>query len=177
MNQEQIQTVYQLTSFLLRYPKEEVRSVLPELKEEILDLDQNQVQDHLLRFIDVVQEIPGEDWIDHYIQLFDFGRTTNLYVTYLKLGEQRERGLELLKLKNFYSKAGFEVIDKELPDYLPLMLEFSAHTWEEGIELLTTYEKAIREIRETLVKAQSFYTFLLDALLITMEEAGIYQTA
>ncbi len=47
-----------------------------------------------------------------------------MYLTYMNTGEQRERGIELLELKQHYKKSGFEVTDKELPDYLPLLLEF-----------------------------------------------------
>lgn len=42
----------------------------------------------------------------------------------MNTGEQRERGIELLELKQHYKKSGLSVTDKELPDYLPLLLEF-----------------------------------------------------
>ncbi len=57
---------------------------------------------------------------------FDLHKRTGLYVTFYSLGDRRERGLALLRMKKLYRAAGFEIEGHELPDYLPLMLEFAA---------------------------------------------------
>src|SRR5690625_676107 len=107
-------SVYQIIAFLLQYPDQQTLDVLPELKEEVRLIEDNAVQINIQQFIDLISNKSLDEWIDHYIEYFDFEKTTNLYVTYLKLGEQRERGLELLKLKNFYEAAGFHITNKEL---------------------------------------------------------------
>ena len=64
--------------------------------------------------------------------------------------------------------------DKELPDYLPLMLEFCANvSIEKSVELLQMYVKAIQEIREKLDELNSYYVLLFDALLAHLNNNGI----
>lgn len=170
-------SIYQLISFLLTYPNEQTKETLPEIREEIESLSNDEVKENLQNFMGKVESMSLDDWVTHYIDHFDFGRLTNLYVTYLKLGEQRERGLELLKLKKYYEAHGFEVTDKELPDYLPLLLEFCAHVpVETSNELLEMHGKTIAEIQKKLKEQSSFYHLLLDALFIQMEEHGLHFT-
>ncbi|WP_085992606.1 nitrate reductase molybdenum cofactor assembly chaperone [Oceanobacillus senegalensis] len=171
------QQIYQLISFLLHYPNEEMVEILPELDREIEKTEDILIRDCLQQFVKYSKKISLEEWISHYIEHFDFGRITNLYVTYLKLGEQRERGLELLKLKKFYEAHGFEVTEKELPDYLPLMLEFCANTpIETSNELLMMHIKAIEEIRKKVTETGSYYHLLFDALMLQMANNGLSTT-
>ncbi|MDM8101318.1 MULTISPECIES: nitrate reductase molybdenum cofactor assembly chaperone [Oceanobacillus] len=168
-------SIYQLISFLLTYPNQQMKEILPEIREEIEELSTDGVKENLQQFIHEVDRLSLDDWVAHYINHFDFGRLTNLYVTYLKLGEQRERGLELLKLKKYYEAHGFEVTDKELPDYLPLLLEFCAHVpVETSNEILDMHGKAIAEIQKKLQKENSFYHILFEALFIQMESHGLH---
>lgn len=168
------QEVYQIVSFLLAYPNENMKETLPILKEEIEKDDDSSVKHYLLEFINKSLALSLDNWIDHYIDHFDFGRTTNLYVTYLKLGEQRERGLELLKLKKYYESNGFEVTNTELPDYLPLMLEFCANVSKEtSNELLNMHANAMKEMQTRLAEMDSFYHLLFDALFLQMVKNGV----
>src|SRR5699024_5393063 len=148
--------------------------VLPELKKEIQYIENKDVRNYLQQFMNTISRKSLDEWIQHYIEYFDFEKTTNLYVTYLKLGEQRERGLELLKLKNFYEAAGFHITNKELPDYLPLMLEFCANVpTEKSNELLGMHVQAIYEIKENLIKNKSWYVSIFKAILAHMEQNGM----
>jgi len=174
MNQGETSNEYQMIAFLLQYPDQQTFDALPELQEEVQLIEDNAVRKNLQQFIDRISNQSLDEWIDDYIAYFDFEKTTNLYVTYLKLGEQRERGLELLKLKNFYEAAGFDVTNKELPDYLPLMLEFCANVpTEKSNELLEMHVQAIYEIKESLIKSESWYVSIFKALLAHMEKSGI----
>ncbi|PAV30812.1 nitrate reductase molybdenum cofactor assembly chaperone [Virgibacillus profundi] len=174
MNQTEDSLVYQMISYLLQYPNQLLIEVLPELQNEIKTVNDQQIQNDLKKFLDKCADMPLESWVDHYIAHFDFGKTTNLYVTYLKLGEQRERGLELLKLKKFYESAGFDVTDKELPDYLPIILEFCANvSYEKSNELLQMHALAIQEIRGKLKESKSHYAYVFDVLVLQMEKNGI----
>ncbi|MBT2217395.1 nitrate reductase molybdenum cofactor assembly chaperone [Virgibacillus dakarensis] len=178
MNEREAQTSYQLIAFILQYPDRSAVEAIPEIKDAINELTDRDVRYQLGTFINRVQQLTYEEWIDHYIEYFDFGKITNLYVTYLKLGEQRERGLELLKLKKFYASNGYEISDKELPDYLPLMLEFCGHvSVAVSTELLGMYLGNIEEIRTQLQKAESDYVYVLDALLSVMKSNGLVKTA
>jgi nitrate reductase molybdenum cofactor assembly chaperone NarJ/NarW len=166
--------IYQFISILLQYPDDEWFNILQEIKSEIYTIQNKQVQQLFHTFINSIESISKDDIIENYIENFDFGKITNLYVTYLKLREQRERGLELLKLKLFYKDHGFEMTDEELPDYLPLMLEFCGNVSKDvSNELLQMHFAAIEEIQSRLKENESIYAVLLQALLLTMEQNGI----
>lgn len=172
------QRIYQLISFLLNYPTEEMIDILPEIEMEVEGQSNSQIKGNIKQFIQQSKEMSLDNWITHYIEHFDFGKLTNLYVTYLKLGEQRERGLELLKLKKYYEAHGFEVTDKELPDYLPVILEFAANVpVEVSNELLAMHHQAIGEIHGKLVENNSYYRLLFEALFLCMEENGVTAAA
>lgn len=174
MTQMKSALIYQVIAYFLQYPHEEMIEELPALKEEIDTLKEKEIQKSFQTFIAIIERVSFDQWIDHYIACFDFEKTTNLYVTYLKLGEQRERGLELLQLKQFYQAQGFAVTDSELPDYLPLMLEFCANVNKKvSNELLERYGQQIYEIYENLRKIDSWYCELFHALIQTMEENGV----
>ena len=106
------------------YPELGWSEALTELLEEIEAIEQDDVKASLATFIKQALNKTNDQLIDSYVYTFDFGKKTNMYLTYMNTGEQRERGIELLELKQHYKKSGFEVTDKELPDYLPLLLEF-----------------------------------------------------
>ncbi|WP_052255803.1 nitrate reductase molybdenum cofactor assembly chaperone [Salinicoccus sp. YB14-2] len=71
-----------------------------------------------------MNDISLDDIQQVYTQTFDFDRDTNLYMTYFKFEDQKERGQMLAKLKVLYEMFGLKMPDNELSDYLPLMLEF-----------------------------------------------------
>ncbi|KAB8139446.1 nitrate reductase molybdenum cofactor assembly chaperone [Gracilibacillus oryzae] len=174
MKQEFIAPTYQLISFLLRYPTDEHMLAMEEIEAFIHEIETGSVSRSLTDFLHSITDWNKEQWVEHYIEVFDFGKTSNLYMTYLKLGEQKERGLELLRLKNYYQTAGFEVTDKELPDYLPVMLEFCSQVSKEiRCDLLEKYTLAIVETKEKLAEFNSHYAKVLEALLGVMKEEGM----
>lgn len=174
MKQNDASTVYQLVSFLLQYPSTNIKETLSDIKEEVATLSNEEIKKFFMTFIDVRETESLEAWCDEYIEFFDFGLSTNLYVTYVKLGEQRQRGIELLQLKELYQSAGFDVTDNELPDYLPLMLEYAAQVdLEKGNHLLVKYVNEINTIKENLVERDSNFVLLLDALFLQLEDNGI----
>ena len=167
-------STYQIISILMQYPEEEFFELLPYIREITSEIPHEKTRTNLEKFLSILEESTIDSLIEHYILHFDFGRLTNLYVTYLKLGEQRERGLELLKLKKFYEASGFQTVDMELPDYLPLMLEFCGNVPTEiSNELLQMHAEAICEIALKLKESNSYYSHLFDALLYEMERNNI----
>lgn len=64
---------------------------------------------------------------DRWLSLFDRGRSMSLLLFEHIHGESRDRGQAMVDLIEAYRKNGFELDAKELPDYLPLLLEFLAH--------------------------------------------------
>lgn len=124
-NELPLQTGFQCLSRLLAYPGDdwpqtvrEVQAALPQMPPPMTA----GIQD----FLAAMENFDAEQRQDHYVQVFDFGKKTNLYLTYADFGEERERGPALLEFKKQYAQAGFALNENELPDYLPAVLEFCA---------------------------------------------------
>jgi len=174
MEQTTSANIYKIFAFLLEYPSDERFRALPELQTAMKDIEDTQVQHDMNHFLEILSNKTLDEWLDHYIEFFDFGKKTNLYVTYLKNGEQKERGLELLKLKKFYEESGYAMTDEELPDFLPLMLEFCSQVpLTTSNELLTMHSQAVNEIKKRLRENDSFYIYLFDGLIKQMENNGV----
>nr|WP_223812864.1 MULTISPECIES: nitrate reductase molybdenum cofactor assembly chaperone [Geobacillus] len=174
MNSEQRQTIFLCVSYLLSYPDEQWAESLPDYLEAIRSLEDETVRTPLLAVAEQLAATPARDRMEQYVETFDFGKKTNLYLTYMTNGEQRERGIELVALKARYEAAGFTVSEHELPDYLPLMLEFLAYAEEpHAISLLADYADHIREIGERLAAAGSPYVQLFETLNLTFTQLGV----
>lgn len=100
-----------------------------------------------------------------YVRTFDFDRRASLHLTYHTFGDRRQRGLELVKLKRRYAAAGLELSAAELPDYLPVLLEFAAREPEPGEALLNDHRPALELVRARLHERGSPYAELLDRLV------------
>ena len=104
-----------------------------------------------------------------YVDTFDFTKSCGLHLTYHVYGDQRKRGVAMLEIKERLRAAGFEPPDSELPDYLPVLLEFAALTdggrGGPGLELLEEHRVAIELIRAGLAREGSAFEPLLDAVV------------
>ena len=77
-----------------------------------------------------LRDLTAQDLLDAqaaYSELFDRGRATSLLLFEHVHGESRDRGQAMVDLMAQYEAAGFEIGIKELPDYLPMYLEFLAY--------------------------------------------------
>jgi nitrate reductase delta subunit len=100
-----------------------------------------------------------------YVQTFDFDRRASLYLTYHTHGDRRQRGLELVRLKRRFAEAGSPLTGGELPDYLPVLLEFAALAPEQGEALLNELRAPLELVRARLHEKESPYVELLDTLV------------
>ena len=100
-----------------------------------------------------------------YVETFDLDRRTSLHLTWYLHGDTRKRGLALLRLKRLYAAAGLPLDAEELPDYLPLLLEFAALAPAGyGETLLLELRLPLELLRLRLAETQSPWACLLDAL-------------
>ncbi|CAM2860035.1 nitrate reductase molybdenum cofactor assembly chaperone [Salinicoccus roseus] len=124
-----------------------------------------------------MHEIGLDDIQQVYTQTFDFDKHTNLYMTYFKFEDQKERGQMLAKLKVLYEMFGLKMPDNELSDYLPLMLEFLyAADWrgddrakESMALLIMVLEDGTYHIIQALEKNKSPYFNLIKGLRETFK--------
>ena len=105
-----------------------------------------------------------------YVETFDFSRRTSLDLTYYTHGDRRQRGLALLALRRRYDAAGLPLEGPELPDHLPVVLEFAALEPEAGGRILAELRPVIELIRLALVRAGSPYAGLLAGLCAMLPE-------
>ncbi|WP_070120324.1 nitrate reductase molybdenum cofactor assembly chaperone [Bacillus marinisedimentorum] len=171
MANENFQYLFRCISYLFAYPSAEWQEGLEDCREFAESVPHKQISARLSEFVDYLQSRTLDELRQSYVNTIDFGKKTNLYVTYMQHGEQRERSMELVQLKLKYAKAGFQTTDRELPDYLPLMLEFAGFAPQNhAVPVLDQYQAAIEEMREQFIKQESVYALLLDVVLLVIEE-------
>jgi nitrate reductase delta subunit len=163
-------------SALLAYPDAGLRAVLPEIAEAIRDdrmLSAN-LQGDLIALID---EIAASDPLEaegRYVDLFDRGRRTSLNLFEHVYGDGRQRGPAMLELKQRYLDAGLEPVADELPDHLPLLLEYlSCRSVAEVRDTIGEIAHILRQLGNTLLQRGSCYAAVMAALLALGDEAGL----
>jgi nitrate reductase delta subunit len=102
---------------------------------------------------------------ERYVLLFDRTRTLSLHLFEHVHGESRDRGQAMVDLAAMYDAQGFDIDAKELPDYLPMFLEYlSTQSTEEIHNLLGQTLHIISALRTRLQKRGSIYANALLAL-------------
>ncbi|MCF6092565.1 nitrate reductase molybdenum cofactor assembly chaperone [Microaerobacter geothermalis] len=178
MEIEIFQRVCHLSSSLLQYPDVDWRKSLQDFRRELADISDEKICKPFNQFLQAVEQADEEEWNEKYVLTFDFSKKTNLYLTYVQFGEERERGPALLELKQQYEKAGLMMSDDELPDYLPLMLEFAAAApIESAKQILGRYIRQIETIRDELIRLENPYSLVLEATLQGMKGVGLEAAA
>ena len=152
-----------LLAVLLAYPDEALLAGLPELRTAAAELPRAERR-ALQPVLDGLESTPLSELRRAYVETFDFDRRCGLHLTYHVHGDRRQRGLELVRLKRRYAEAGIPLEGSELPDYLPVVLEFTSLRPDEGREVLTSFRGVLELIRAALHDRRSLYASVLDAL-------------
>jgi len=96
-------------------------------------------------------------------------RRASLHLTYYAYGDTRKRGMALLRFKHAYRQAGLQLGDEELPDFLPVVLEFAATVDQlQGERLLAEHVPVLELLRLSLADTGSPYASVLTAILATL---------
>lgn len=115
-----------LFSLLLNYPTPDLQDVCDEMLAR-LSVDPALPKDTARRLAPLLNRLSESDIYaaqEHYIDLFDRGRTHSLHLFEHVHGESRDRGQAMVDLRQRYLDAGLEPSGNELPDYLPLFLDY-----------------------------------------------------
>jgi nitrate reductase delta subunit len=112
-----------LLSLCLAYPDAEA---LPEMDAAAAGLREPHARERLVHFITLMKTQPLLKLQEHYTAVFDLNPSASLNLTYHLMGDREDRGRALAELLELYRQTGFEPAVNELPDFLPLMLEFLA---------------------------------------------------
>ncbi|MBN9547903.1 MAG: nitrate reductase molybdenum cofactor assembly chaperone [Alphaproteobacteria bacterium] len=168
--------IFKALSALLSYPNEEMRQALPEIAEVVCTspIVAARERDALLALIDEIGQGSLLAAEESYVDLFDRGRALSLHLFEHLHGDGRDRGAAMVELKALYGAAGFELAASELPDYLPVVLEYlSQRDMAEARELLADCAAILASISRSLLARQSRYAAVIQALLVIAGEKPI----
>ncbi|WP_409238083.1 nitrate reductase molybdenum cofactor assembly chaperone [Streptomyces sp. PA5.6] len=146
---------------LLRYPDERLYAELDRLHEAT-------DQPLLREFIAHARARRPLDLAAHYTDVFDTRNRRCLYLTWWSDGDTRNRGLSLVRVKQVYRRHGLEFASEELPDFLPVLLEFAAREEEAGTALLEEHRAGLELLRLAVTDADTPYARVLEAVCGTL---------
>ena len=156
---------FKLLSLLLQYPGDEVLANRPAIAEAIAALPPSPARTGLERFFVRFAGAPAVELQQEYVETFDLQRRCSLYLTYGTEGDTRRRGMALLRLKRLYAAGGLSLEGSELPDYLPVMLEFAALAPDgHGRRLLAEHRAGLELLRMGLRERASPYLALVEVV-------------
>lgn len=154
-------------SLLLSYPTEDLQEAIPEIA-DVLAADprlDGVTWKALCPLLDELGQSDIYEVEEHYVMLFDRSRTLSLNLFEHVHGESRDRGGAMVSLIGTYRDAGFEPASVELPDHLPVLLEFlSMRPASEAKEILADAAHIFEALKLRLTRRQSTYSAVFDAL-------------
>lgn len=158
---------FKALSALLTYPSTELQVAIPVIRavlaeEAVLPPPRIEALQPLL------QRIENGDIIElqeAYVLLFDRSRTLSLNLFEHVHGESRDRGGAMVNLLETYRAGGFDLVGPELPDHLPVLLEFlSTRLLAEAREILADAGPILVALAERLTRRETPYAAILIAL-------------
>ena len=158
---------FKALSALLSYPTPELQAAASDLQyaiagEGIIDSVRCQALD---RLIEDLAESDIYDLQERYLLLFDRSRSLSLHLFEHVHGESRDRGQAMAALIELYGSYGLELTANELPDHLPVFLDFlSTLPDEDAASLLGEGAHVLAALAERLHKRESPYRAVFGAL-------------
>jgi len=153
---------FKLASVLLQYPTMALFDGLGQLA-EAANAAPRASREPFRIFLDWLRRTSPDTVARHYVETFDLRRRCALYLTYYRYGDTRKRGMAMLEFKAAYRAAGFEPVTDELPDYLPLVLDFAA-LHPRGQQLLRAHRADLELLLRALRQAESPYADVVAAV-------------
>ena len=172
---------YKLASVLLQYPTTALFDGIGELDEAAAQASPRASREAFARFLLWLRATPPTQVGQHYVETFDLRRRCALYLSYYRYGDTRKRGMSMLSFKTAYRAAGWQPSDDELPDYLPMVLDFAALA-SRGESLLRAHRADLELLRRALEQAATPYVDVVAAVCALLprlgrREAGLVHSA
>ena len=172
---------YKLASVLLQYPTTALFEGMSELDAAAAQTSPRASREAFARFLLWLRATPPTEVGQHYVETFDLRRRCALYLSYYRYGDTRKRGMSMLTFKTAYRAAGLHPSDDELPDYLPMVLDFAALT-PRGERLLRAHRADLELLRRALEQAATPYVDVVAAVCALLprlgrREAGLVRAA
>lgn len=152
-----------LLAFLLEYPDSSWNTELADLNQVVETVIDQQRRELLQSFLTYAENTPLLKLQEIYTSAFDLDPSTSLHLTYHLLGDSEDRGKALAKILWVYHHEGYDAAIGELPDYLPMILEFLALCPEpEEATLLWSCLGTVAALAERLQKDKHPYAGLME---------------
>ena len=155
-------------SLLLSYPTRDLQAAMPEIG-GVLASDTRLTAAARRALRPLVEEIRDGDIYEleeRFVALFDRSRTLSLNLFEHVHGESRDRGGAMVSLVETYRDGGFDPVTSELPDHLPVLLEFLAtRPFEETQDTLADAAHIFEALSARLARRESAYGAIFAALL------------
>jgi len=155
-------------SLILSYPTLELQAAMPEIG-GVLAAETRLTAAARRALRPLVESLASRDIYDieeQYVMLFDRSRTLSLNLFEHVHGESRDRGGAMVSLVESYRAGGFDPVTTELPDHLPVLLEFlSTRPFAEVQETLADAAHIFAALQERLQRRDSEYAAAFAALI------------
>lgn len=158
---------FKILGLLLSYPQESLYEARAEMLELLREekLLPEKIIERIARFLDAQAEKELLDVEEKYVDTFDRGRRHCLHLFEHIHGESRDRGQAMVDLSDTYRAKGLYIKDNELPDYLPLFMEYlSLCSLKEAAALLGEAIDVIAAIGAKLEQRDSPYALVFAAI-------------
>jgi len=154
--------VFQAAALILTYPEAELLTRLDTIDAALAGTNAAE------SFAPILSHLRGKGLSklqSFHIQEFDLSRRHALHLSYWTDGDTRRRGEVLAEIKGVYRESGL-VVDTggELPDYLPMVLEFAVADPERGLALLQRFRASLELLRLGLTKDGLPHAGVLEAV-------------
>lgn len=165
---EQRTVAHMAASLLLDYPSEAAWAAHDVVRGACAQLP-GPVRERFERFLGHAEAVGVDELAAHYVATFDQKRKCSMYLSYFLTGDTRKRGTALVRFVEAYRAAGWQLDRAELPDFLPIVLEFSARGDAEiAAGLLATHRQGIEVLRSALTTMASPYAGVVEAVCLTL---------
>jgi nitrate reductase delta subunit len=162
---------------LLRYPTAELLAADAAVAEAATEFP-GRSREPLERFLGHRRDATLLALEQEYVETFDLRRRCTLNVSYYLYGDTRKRGVALLRLKRMYAAGGLVLESDELPDHLPVMLQFAAFAPSGyGDRVLAEHRVGLELLRLALHAGGAAHADVLDAVRAALPGLGVRETA
>jgi nitrate reductase delta subunit len=162
------EVIYQAASVCLSYPDDAVLGSAPLIAAALRE-SAPKAAASFAPLLTWWEQTPTQQVREAYVETFDMSKRHALYLSYWTDGDTRRRGMVLADLKQRYRDAGLAVSGTgELPDYVPLVLEFARHRPGEGAALMQEYRASLELIRIALAERGSPYAEVVASVCATL---------
>lgn len=155
---------HRMAALLLRYPDEHTAALLDDVREALPAIRHRPHREQLADVAGRLRAVPPAGAARTYVETFDHTRRRSLHLTYYRHGDTRARGMALLALKHVYRQAGYVPPERELPDFLPVVLEFASLAPGPGRRVLLQCRAGLELLRQALHERGGPYDGLLDVV-------------